>query len=554
MSSRFRTFLPPVFVPLFAAYPVLFIASANPGQVQIVDVVGVAGVAVLAALMIWAALRTLGRSAESAAVAVAFLVCMFFVYGQFANWLDGYVLGLGLGDFATPNALDLHPHMRTKIALAWGGIALLASVLIARSVWARKPELVKALGWMSAGLVLFALFRIGIGLRHEESTAKRLAETVPTGSAQPAAGRPHPDIYFIVLDGYARQDVLAGYYGFDNGPFLQALRDRGFQVSTGGSSNYAWTFLSLSSTLNMGYIHDLFAGRLGPDSLDRSLLYDSIRDSETARFLRGQGYEVVHVRSTWGATSVNPAADREIRCESSAYNSEFVRAVAEASWLGAFNTKAGFDLARCHLANFKSVGQIRPDGRPMFVFAHFLLPHHPYLFDRNGKILRNAMVSNQFEFQKRLWEDRDSYRSQLEFLNRKVLEMVDALQHRSAAPPIIVIVSDHGPGITNGLTQAAHYAVRFANFGAYSLPGAPPDLMPPSGTAVNQFRRILSFYFDAKLSPLPDRHFASPYGMPYAFREVPHELLQQWWTEMPTEPQPAVGNDAASPIEEESND
>lgn len=551
MGSETRKFLPPAFVPLFAAYPVLFIASANPGQVQLADLAGVAGVVVLVTIAAWALLRALAKSRESAAVAVGFLVCMFFIYGQFANWLDKFALGLGLGDFATPNVLDLRPGLRMQIAVAWGAIALLLAVLVARSAWARRPQLAKALGLMSAGLVAFSLFRIGVGLQHETP-----AVTAPaaTGPASPAAGQSRPDVYFIVLDGYARQDVLAGYYGYDNGPFLQALRDRGFQVSTGGSSNYTWTFLSLASTLNMGYVHDLFAGRLGPNSLDRTLLYDSIRDSETARFLRGQGYEIVHVRSTWGATSVNPTADREIRCEMSVYNSEFVRAVAEASWLGAFKTKAGVDLAHCHLANFQSLGKLRRAGRPMFVFAHFLLPHHPYLFDRDGQILRNAVVSNQFEFQKRLWENRDGYRSQLEFLNRKVLETVDSVRRNSVTPPVIVIESDHGPGITNGLSQVQYYAVRFANFGAYSLPGAPSDLMPPTGTAVNQFRRILSYYFDANLPPLPDRHFASPYGMPYAFREVPHEMLSELWTQMPTEPHPAGGDGAAVPNEEQSND
>ena len=46
-----------------------------------------------------------------------------------------------------------------------------------------------------------------------------------------------PDIYFIVLDGYARADVLAKYYGFDNGPFIGGLRQRGFQVSEASRSN-----------------------------------------------------------------------------------------------------------------------------------------------------------------------------------------------------------------------------------------------------------------------------------------------------------------------------
>ena len=528
----------PAFLPLIAAYPILYLAGANSGQAGLSTVIGVSAASVIAAMVCWLMLRPTSKSAAAAAVATGFLVVMFFTYGQFGNWLDSFVISLGLGDFETPNALDLVPNARLYVAVAWGAVSLLLAVLIGRSRWAAKPEVTRAASVASALLVIGALGQLGLGIWRGHDSQLGDASTPDAGLEQERPAT-RPDVYFIVLDGYARQDVLARYYSFDNEPFVEQLRSRGLQVSAASSSNYAWTFLSLASTLNLGYVHDLFQGSLGPNSLDRSLVYDRIRDNETARFLRGQGYEIVHVRSTWGATSVNPYADREIRCESGLYTNEFVRAVVESSWFGAFNNKAGVDLARCNLANFDALAGLRAGSRPRFVFAHFVLPHHPYLFDRNGRILRNAVVSNQFEFQKRLWEDRASYREQLEFVNTKVLATVDALLTRPGPAPIIVIVSDHGPGLINGLSEAEHFAVRFANLGAYYLPGAPADLMPSSGTAVNQFRRILSYYFDAGLPPLPDRHFASPNAMPYAFREMPHDFLVKSWTRMNAERQAA---------------
>jgi hypothetical protein len=439
------------------------------------------------------------------------------------------------------------------VAIAWGVLALIVTVLIARSRWAQQPELPKALGVAAAVLIAITGFQIGSAQSGVARPRPAVADRDGTVPGAERAAEQH-DIYFIVLDGYARQDVLDRYYGFDNGDFLRQLRSRGLQVSTQSSSNYAWTFLSLVSTLNMRYVTDLFEGRLGPESLDRSIVYDAIRDNEVARFLRERGYEIVHLRSTWGATSVNPYADREVRCESSVYNNEFVRAVAESSWLGAFHTKAGVDLAHCNLANFRALQSIASSGKPRFVFAHFVLPHHPYLFDKDGRILRNAVVSNQFEFQKQLWEDRDSYRDQLQFVNRKVLETIDALLAKPGPRPIIVIESDHGPGLARGMSEVAHYAVRFANLGAYYLPGAPADLMPSTGSAVNQFRRILSHYFGADLPPLPDRHFASPNSMPYAFREMPHDFLVKSWTQMNTERQADVPTSTAAPQVESTDD
>ena len=284
-----------------------------------------------------------------------------------------------------------------------------------------------------------------------------------------------------MLDGYARQDVLAKYYGYDNAPFLDALKSKGFRISDRSSSNYNWTFLALSSTLNMGYLQQMFPVQLARNSSDRSVLYESIRNSLTARFLNGRGYRTIHFRSTWGATAVNPYADREVRCEFSMYGNEFVRSLVEATWLGAFHSKASTDLASCNLANFAALGTVGSTPGPKFVFAHFVLPHHPYLFDRDGRILRNAVMSNQFEFQKRLWEDRDSYRDQLEFVNRKVLEAVDgmlglvtaATNHRDRVRP--------WPRLGRGTVQALSPALRFANLGAYHLPGAPADLYSPCG-------------------------------------------------------------------------
>src|SRR5690606_4975773 len=64
-----------------------------------------------------------------------------------------------------------------------------------------------------------------------------------------------PDIALIILDGYARQDVLESMYGYDNQPFLDHLRDSGFDVADASVANYSITHLSLAALLNMSYMH-----------------------------------------------------------------------------------------------------------------------------------------------------------------------------------------------------------------------------------------------------------------------------------------------------------
>jgi hypothetical protein len=178
------------------------------------------------------------------------------------------------------------------------------------------------------------------------------------------------------------------------------------------------------------------------------------------------------------------------------------------------------DLARCHLSNLETLATMGPRPGPKFVFAHFLPPHHPYLFDRQGNILRSANLSNQFDFQKMLWEQKNLYLDQLVYMNGRITDVIDRILATSARPPIIIIQSDHGPNLDRDITRQEKIDIRLANLAAYRLPQAPAELMPADGSLVNQFRRILGFYFHERIDPLPDRHFFSPFDRPYDMAEV----------------------------------
>src|SRR5690606_13370083 len=117
-----------------------------------------------------------------------------------------------------------------------------------------------------------------------------------------------------------------------------------------------------------------------------------------------------------------------------------------------------------------------------------------------------------FEFQKKLWEEKDLYIGQLEYMNRRITEAVDRILAESKTPPIIIIQSDHGPNLQRGLSKKAQKSVRFKNFAAYYLPNAPKGFMTDVKSPVNQFRYIFNHYFQAGLEILPDRHYYSEYG------------------------------------------
>jgi len=507
----------PWYAAVLAAYPLLFIAVTNPGQVEAADVAPVVAAGILVAVGLVVLVRPFVGNWAAAGLGAGWVVLLFYLYGPVNEWWLDWVRS-GLEQQAAERtwyrAYPQLVHSAAWVLIALAGIARLR--LIAARI---PPKATVGLNVVAGVLLAF----LGIqATTHVKQTRDSAVERPTAGAVArtPAAKTAGPDIYFIVLDGYARADVLAKYYDFDNGPFLDGLRQRGFQVSEASRSNFYWTFLSLGSSLNLDYIQALVEAGLDPASRDRTELYRVLRDNRAARFLRERGYRYVHLQSTWGGTASNPYADEFLPCHAGLFGNEYLRAVADASWLRALESKASRDIASCHLQNFETLArQARAPG-PKFVFAHFVPPHHPYLFDRDGTVLRRATISDQFEFQKRLWEDRASYASQLAYVNRRIGEAVGRLIDESAEKPVIILVSDHGPNLRDGMYASEQRHVRLSNLTAMLLPGAPAGFLPPDATPVNHMRRVFNLYFDARLPLLPDRYFISDYRTPFDLDEV----------------------------------
>ena len=108
----------------------------------------------------------------------------------------------------------------------------------------------------------------------------------------------------------------------------------------------------------------------------------------------------------------------------------------------------------------------------------------------------------------------------MRYANRTLLEVLDRIIAESEHPPIIIVQSDHGPNLRDGLTLEQAMALRFANFAAYLLPGAAPQALPRNTAPVNQFRHLFNYYFEAGLPILADRNFVSEFRTPLQMHEV----------------------------------
>src|SRR5690606_1795655 len=122
----------------------------------------------------------------------------------------------------------------------------------------------------------FKLFSLGRSTTHsnEDSAALKL----------------RPNIYFFLMDAYARADKIKTILQYDNSPFLDLLRDRGFYVVDRATANYPVTWLSIASTLSMKYVQT----ESMPPYLSVAPLHTIMKgENATIHRLRGYGYKYV---------------------------------------------------------------------------------------------------------------------------------------------------------------------------------------------------------------------------------------------------------------------
>ena len=345
----------------------------------------------------------------------------------------------------------------------------------------------------------------------------------------------HPDIYYIIFDRYARADQLAKVYHFNNSSFLDALRKRGFQVSGNSYSAYQRTAHSLASSLNLNYLPALD----GPSSKDWVPLYERLRAPRLYYFLKAEGYRIITMGSWWEPTRTSAIADSN---DSYFAVPESLRPMVEESILLRGLVRMGLTWLDPHKQQcarikhkFKTLAHVKSGVKPVFVFAHFLVPHPPYVIDADGvcKTIEDAQTSSR----------RDNYVAQLEYTNKAVLGLIDVLMDQNPEA-VIVLQSDEGPwpeiyageeitrfgadvtSVDWNIIAPVVLGEKMAILNAMRLPGKPFAFVGEDFSPVNTFRLILRKYFGLPLQDLKKRNwvFVSDTSL-WQFRDVQEALL-----------------------------
>lgn len=526
---------------LFALYVVLALLAQNVREIPVADAYRSILVAICGAAALLILLRLLLSNWGRAALVASLLFFLLGSYGHFYILLEPLrVAGTQIG--------------RHRFLLpVWGIILLSGSWLISR---VRDPRSITqvlnlvALVALTIPLITVGryLLRVQMVPRIETSTSTEI-----DGLANLSPDSRSPDIYYIVLDAYARSDVLQENYGFDNSKFLNDLRARGFYVAEASDSNYLSTIFSLTSSLNGDYLDNL---DVDLDHVDhRYRLSQRLRDSWVRRQLENIGYITVALPSSYHYTEITDADYYIIPNEGNIGSLRAQGALNEFESLLIHNSIVlsfiDLDILRREtaasrfisdqldnareirreiiLASFEHLSEIPYFPGSKFVFAHIVSPHSPYLFGPNGEHINDSgpstLVFKNVIPGEQSW---DLYRDQLLYVNTRTLEVIDAILAGSEEPPIIILQADHGLPTGNWEDPDQPYILdRKTILNAYYIPVECQDQLYPTISPVNSFRLIFNCSFGGSFPLLEDKTYLNEQDKGGGVRFIPlDEILE----------------------------
>ena len=489
----------------FAIYPPLALLAHNAGEVGY-DVAWrsllLGPVFFLISLLVF---YKFFNDIEKAGILNIFFIFSFYYYE--------YAFGYASGSELLGSALDRHIYFLP----IWFGTFFVVGWWIAKKL---SVDFISVL-LRTAGVVLliFPIYQLAAFqyLHQNDSGIEVSGIPIPPQSAN----RTPPDVYFIVLDMYGRNDVLYNDFGYGSTVFLQSLKDMGFYVASCSQSNYPNTALSLSATLNGNYLQEL-GSELPSQNISTRMMWYLIQNSAVEDAFRKQGYKIVAFETDYRWTEWRDA-DIFYELRSDSINN-FEGILLRNSVLGMFSEKnivapsaftadkRKYELTQYVLDELNKVPEI---AGPKFVFVHLVVPHPSFVLGPDGEFL---VVSPRYKNNELYYTKDDfiaGYRNQVEYISSRITEVIKNIIKNSSQPPIIILQGDHGPRFVKIKEQ-------FGILNAYFFPDPKPELNPFL-SPVNNFRIVFNTYFGAPLPLLPDQSYLSKSSTSGGYQKIPND-------------------------------
>ena len=386
-------------------------------------------------------------------------------------------------------------------------------------IWLAIVVLACALAWLAsrhqkASAALLAALLVLVALP-TASYLKFIAGTLAAARAQahlyPAALVRKPNIYFMILDAYARADTLKEALGFDNQPFIDEVRKLGFFVPERSVSNYPATNLSVSSILSLDYLEAAL-------SLDREVQFrrELLGHNVVVEKLKAEGYRYIVVPSgIW--TKISCGGQEDV-CIEKTRALEMERALLSLTPLRLISEKTAFrkllrSSAEDYLEPRDLLGPLADPlagtPSPFFALIHFGGIHDQiYTADCAKGTTGSVTLRNR--------ELADRYTYAVHCTNEQLLLVLKTIIARDPNA-VVVMTGDHGPYIVLdhpwdptrlwGIHSREEYRNQYGTMTGIRLPASCRGLLSDDHYAVNDFRIVFACLSDSKPALLANQAY-----------------------------------------------
>ncbi len=432
-------------------------------------------------------IRLLIKNNIKAAIAATLFLAFGFNFFSLSNYLLGYNLFPVIAD----------NYFGGNLLIASSVLLLLAFAVIYFIISKIKTTLIRFNGYLNLLLIVFVCFEL-INFFTFEPKRIELEEKI-SANIKPVESIALPDIYYIIFDSYTSFESLKKYWDYDNAKLGAFLKNKKFFIASDSHSNYNQTHFTMASNFNMSYLdYDSFTS-LTVEHYPN--LFRLIKDNVFTRMTERAGYKTINL-SLFDISGTSKFFRFDVINEPGFFRSSLFKKIIDIDYLAALlgltykSEIHSYNVTEEIFSELKSVTE-KKYGNPVFVYAHFMIPHPPYFFDNEGNLMPNDYANES--------ADKWKYLNQLKYANSVLMDAVENIFANAEREPVIIIQGDHGFRMLDDKKQQGVESHSILN--TIYFPDHDYSLLYNNISSVNTFRVLLKKLGLMEIELKPDKRF-----------------------------------------------
>ena len=490
---------------LFAIFPVLFLFAHNIHNLSFIEIIIPLVIYLGAALVLWLVLSVLLNKQKSGMI-VSLSLILFFTYGHLYIFLN------------FDSEIESEITRQRYLLPLFIGLLIVGVTYFVRT--SRKLNNVTTIiNVISITIIVLSVINIGTFYLEREQFIENSNELITQNMDLINVQNP-PNIYHIVLDAYGGDKIFKKEFGYDNSEFINFLKNNGFYIPENARNNYPETNLAITSMLEMKHL--TYMQDTAGESKEIVHVRNMLGKNQVMTDLKNAGYTIINFNSSLGKDTIN-LSDLFLCTNNTITESALLIQLTRTSMLyPVYNEFFVGDHKETILCMFSELPILSQKvNQPFFVYAHFLLPHAPYVFGPNGESITPISLDIGLYDLKY----KGAYIDQVKFANKQIQQIIEKIL-KVDNDAVIIIQGDHGSQLTMDWDNPNIEMIdeRMSILNAYHLPRGGEQFLYDSITPVNTYRVIFNAFFNGTYSYVEDKQYFSTYDRPFIFKDVTEML------------------------------